>query len=632
MYGWGGAFHVHPTTANLRRDRTEDLVQDVGNGLEDGEDVEATPALLNVELAGLLPEVVGEGEEDGAVTARVGDASQGGELLDGTRDRKAVGITGVGPAGLQVDGVSLEARADAVQEGELALDEVTGILRGDLGVEEGVHVATNTVDDTAEGRAVLLPDVQGLSSRDHARVAALLEGRLARGDESGKRAGVNPAVEQGLVADDDQVDEVPLGPGGDGGDLVLRRGDAARRDVDADDESQAGRAGGSANVLEAVAVGRVDADGGEAAGLDLRDVLLDAALVLALAVRGVRRVGDTVALATVDLAVRVGRGGGGAGRDGRRARGRGRRRGGGSSGSGDGGRAGRGRASSRRDRRGGRGRGRGVRRDRDGGGGHTRGVREAGGSRAAGQAGAEGADVGVVGLGDGHGLLGLGVGAGGDGGRRGDDQDGARRHVGGDGGDGVGAGRRADVGGLADDAGHGRARGLDGRVRAGDGGAGHDDGGDTADGVGAGGHGGGRRGGDGGLLADGDGLGRDGVGARGREGGDGGGRQLGRGRGHGGHRVVRGRDRGGRGERGDGARAGDAAVARRDRTARGASGRGDSAARGRGGHSSTRGDRVGARGHGSAGGGGGRDHCAVSISSTCLPAREGTYRSGCRSR
>lgn len=503
----------------------KDLVENANDRLQDGEDSETAPALLNTELAGLLPEVVIEGEEDGAVTSLVGNGEQGSDLLDGAGDGKAVGVTTVGPTSLQVDSRRIQGRADTGQEVELLLDEATGVERADLGVEEGVNIATNNGDSTAENAAVLLPDVQRLSGGDMASVSALLEGRLGRGDESGERVDVNPTVHEGLVTDDNQVDNVPLGPLDEGINLGLSSGDAGLVDVDTDDKLQTDSLSGNTDVLEAVAVSGVDTNSVEATGLDLSNVLLDVALALALAIAGVRRVGDTVALATLDLAVVVSS----AGLSGRNALGRG--------------------GSRSRDRSRGvdRGRGRG-----DGGGGRS----------AAGQTGAEGADVGVVLVGDSHGLLGLGVGAGGERGRRGVDQDGARRDVGGDGGDGVGASGRADVGGLLYDAGHGAARGLDGGHGAGDGGGSLNDGGDTTNGVGTAGDGSRGRSADGGLAGHSDGPGRDGVGARGREGGDGGrresrgrGRARGRSRGRGGHNAhgaVGSRRDGGRDLLGDG--------------------------------------------------------------------------------
>ena len=137
-----------------------------------------------------------------------------------------------------------------------------------MGVEEGVDIGGQEVDDGAQGGGVGLEDVHGLGGGDGARVARRAEGRFGAGDESRQAARVAVAVEDGLVAHDEHFHGgvVPPGPGRDVGDLAARAGDARVGDEDAQHEFQAqgfGRVGG---VGETVAVRAVETHGGEALG------------------------------------------------------------------------------------------------------------------------------------------------------------------------------------------------------------------------------------------------------------------------------------------------------------------------------------------------------------------------------
>lgn len=381
---------------------------------------------------------------------------------DGLEDRAgaglAVAVTGRRPSGLEVD--TGLAGAEGINDIELALDEVTGLGGGGGGVEEGVDVGTDDVDGLAQGALVLLEHVEGLGGGHWAGVSGAGEDLLGGGDEGGEVLGGADTVEDGLVTDDNEDDEVPAGEGGQGGDLRLGALDAGLLDVDTDDQLEAVGLAASRHVLEAVAVGLVggvQADGGEALGCNVLEVLEDGGGVLASTGLVVRGVGDGPLVAgRAETA--------GAGRLGRRLRG-----------GGDWG-----------------GRGGGW----DGELGRGRGVRAV--------------DY-VVGLGDGGGDGGLGVGAGDHGGGDGVDEDGGLGHGGGRGRDGVRAGGGADVGGLDDDRGGHAVGGADRGDGAGHGGLGDDDGGDTAVGVGALGNRGRGRGADGGLLSHGDGRGGDGV-------------------------------------------------------------------------------------------------------------------------
>ena len=237
------------------------------------EEIDDSPALLAVEAAGRLPQVVGEGEHDALSANGRLDGCDGGRLLAGTGARGSVAASGAGPSGLEVD--ARLAGAEAVDDVQLALSEGAGLVAGDIRVEEGVDVAADDVHDGAERRGRLLPDVQGLGGGDQAGVSGAGPGALAAGDEAGELGGGAVAVEHGLVTDDDQLDQLPLSPGGDLGDLLLGTGETSVGDEDTEDHLEAGDLAGRADILERVAVGGVDADGGESLELDEGNVGVD---------------------------------------------------------------------------------------------------------------------------------------------------------------------------------------------------------------------------------------------------------------------------------------------------------------------------------------------------------------------
>ncbi len=405
----------------------------------------------------------------------------------------------MGPTGLHDESGEV---ADGLDNGELAGNEGTGILGGDVAVEVGVGVASNNVNDAAElAHAAVGPGGDDIGGGVRTRVAAGAELGLDGGDEGLELVDGAETVEDGLVGDDNELDDVPVAPGLDGGDLV---GDIGRAvvaadltDEDAEDDLETVGLAGGTDVGEGVAVGRVDTDGGEASVLDVGDIGHDIRGALAVTAGGVRSVGDSP-LATVAT---------------ERSRG----------------------LSSRLGR---------SRRSRGGGGS---------GSRGAGSDRSEGAVDNGIGL-DNGGDRRSSVGArrvGGDDRNRADG--GGVGHDNGDGSDGVGTGRGADVGGGLNDAGHGGALGLGGGVGADDGGGGLDDGRDTSNGVGTLGERGGGSSADHGSLGHDDGAGREGVraggraGLRSRRGHDGGRRR-------GGDRGRRGGGRGGLAAAGDGRR------------------------------------------------------------------------------
>ena len=249
------------------------------------------------------------------------DALHGDDLLLQARTRRAIAVALMRPAGLEIVDVGL-AIAVAGQGGKGGGDEGAGSGSGGLRVEEWVDVAADDVDDGAEGGEVVVEDVHGLGGGDGACVAGAAERGFDLRDEGGERGPAAEVVEDGLVADDDHLDlrVVAREVGRDVGDLAFGGADAGAGDVDAQHEFEAVGGGGGADVGQAVAVGGVDADGGEAFGRDGGHVGGDVGLRFAGAGRGVGAVGHAPLGAALDGS----RGAGGAGGLGAGGAGRGR--------------------------------------------------------------------------------------------------------------------------------------------------------------------------------------------------------------------------------------------------------------------------------------------------------------------
>lgn len=326
----------------------------------------------------------------------------------------------------------------------------------------------------------VLPDVQGLRGRTLAGVAGGGEGGFGAGDEGREVRGGAVAVEDGFVADDDQVNDVPLRPVGDGGDLFLGLGETAGVDEYTGDHLQAGDFAGVTDVLESGAIGAVDADGFESSGFDGGHVDHDLGFAQAGPAGSVWGVDHTPLLAAASNAASR------AGWRGRRALWCGASCDSGALG-GLGGRCGcyvdgcAGRSNVNR------------------GGGWSRGGRS------------EWAVDDIVCLGNSGHNLGLSVGAWGVRNRGWVNADGIGGDGCGDGSNRVGTGRGADIGGCQDGAGDNAGLSGNGGVWANNGRGGRDNGRDSSNGVGSSGYGGGTWSADGGGGAQSQGRGWDGV-------------------------------------------------------------------------------------------------------------------------
>ncbi|KFY34709.1 hypothetical protein V495_08121, partial [Pseudogymnoascus sp. VKM F-4514 (FW-929)] len=321
-----------------RLDGISNIINHIGNALEHTADnVEQagdTPAALAVELAKVLPVIVVVREHDRLATNSLGNGLDRNLLQDRAGAGKAVAVTSGRPSGLEVD--SGLAWAEGLNDVKLALDELAGLGGRGGRVEEGVDVGADDVNGLAQDVLVLLEHVEGLGGGDGAGVSGAGEDLLGGGDELGELLGRADAVEDGLVTDHNEDDEVPASEGGEGGDLWLGALDSGLLDVDTDDEREAVGLASSGHVLEAVAVGLVsgvEADGGEALGGDVLQVIENGVGVLALSGLVVRSVGDgplvTGGAETASVGGRLGwlrgldRGGGGGGWDWELGRGRG---------------------------------------------------------------------------------------------------------------------------------------------------------------------------------------------------------------------------------------------------------------------------------------------------------------------
>lgn len=227
------------------------------------ENASATPVLLDVELARLLPRLVLEAQEDHLGTDGVLDTLERSRLVFGAGAGGTVAATSMGPARLQH--VDVLARADTVQDIDFGLDEGAGLVGSDARVEERVQVGANDINDGAEfgSRAGVLPDGQRLGQADQTRVSSTLEsGRTASNEASELRCGA-VSVEHSLISDHDQLNQIPLCPANNVGDLSLCARDASGGDPNAENQLESVGTGSTANVLEGAAVSAVDTNRSE---------------------------------------------------------------------------------------------------------------------------------------------------------------------------------------------------------------------------------------------------------------------------------------------------------------------------------------------------------------------------------
>lgn len=277
-----------------------------------------TPVLLAVAGAIFLPLVVEHGEEDDLVAHGLLDAGDGGLLVEDGGHVDTVGVAGGWVTALEdVTGLATAGLLDNLH---LALDELAGVDGQDIGVEVGVDVGGHDIDDLAHKglNVLLLPSADDIGGRVGTRVVGKLA--LDVGDEVDQLLGGAVAVVQGLVSDSHELNEIPLAPLLESGNLSVDIGGAVGAavlaDEDTDDHLHAVLLAGVANERQGVTVGRVHAERREAGGGDGGDISVDDIGSLALAILGVvRRVGHSpqVSAATEGSSRRGGSGGRGRG-------------------------------------------------------------------------------------------------------------------------------------------------------------------------------------------------------------------------------------------------------------------------------------------------------------------------------
>ena len=183
-----------------------------------------SPTLLDTKLTRRLPQVIFKSEESDLIAQGASDPRNRRRLIARARHGRAIRRPSVRPTSLHdIRGLRI---ANLGQQVELPFDEFASARGVDGAVEERVHVASDNVDGGAERGAGFLPGDERLRGRDGAGVAGARELGLRTGDEGRKAAGVNVPVEERFVADNDQLDEIPLAPRDDVVDLWAGAGDA----------------------------------------------------------------------------------------------------------------------------------------------------------------------------------------------------------------------------------------------------------------------------------------------------------------------------------------------------------------------------------------------------------------------
>lgn len=271
------------------------------------EELANTPRALAAKLSWLLPLIVVVREENGLATKGGTDTSHGGSLLLQTWAGCTVAATSGWPSDLQVD--ALLTWAEAVDDIELVLGELTTGLGSNVTVEEWVDVGAQNVDNVAESTGVLLEDVQWLSGGDWAIVSSSAEDLLGVGNEGSKLTWRAETSEESLVTDDNKGDDVPVWERGKVINLWLSSWDTIGLDEDTNNQVEAVLLASVGNVLETVAVSLVsgvETNGRETLGLDIGKIGRDLSGTLALTINGVWSIGKSPVVSVVTESWAVG--------------------------------------------------------------------------------------------------------------------------------------------------------------------------------------------------------------------------------------------------------------------------------------------------------------------------------------
>lgn len=185
-------------------------------------------------------------------------------LLFWAWDRRSVRQARARPAGLEI--IADEARADGFHGAEGVGYEVACLGGGGGVVEEWMDVGGDDVEGGTQQVRVLGEDVDGFGGGDGACEAGFSQARSGLRDELREVLGAAVFVEDGLVADDDHLDIIPLscGPGGDFADLGLPVRKAVFGNKDSEHELEVMGFRRRSDVLETRAVRAIETNRTEA--------------------------------------------------------------------------------------------------------------------------------------------------------------------------------------------------------------------------------------------------------------------------------------------------------------------------------------------------------------------------------
>lgn len=122
-------------------------------------ELDRAPTLLTSERSRLLPVVIHKRKHNRLSSCRLGDQFYSGGLVIWAWACNSVARAYTRPSSLEIDTVF--TCAERVYNSELRGNEVTGLIGGNIRVEERVNVTSYYIHDLTEDIDILLPDVKG---------------------------------------------------------------------------------------------------------------------------------------------------------------------------------------------------------------------------------------------------------------------------------------------------------------------------------------------------------------------------------------------------------------------------------------------------------------------------------------
>ena len=206
------------------------------------------PTPLNPKLPLSLPQIIHKAKERTLATRLLPNTLNSLLLLLRSGDSHTIRTALMRPARLQIKRLALPG-THLCEISQGAGDEIPRRVGTNAGIEEGVDIGSDDIEDRAEGVGVGGEDGDGFGGSEGGGAASGAKGIFGFGDKAreGGRGGI--AVEEGFVADDDHFDAAVVAGevGGDVGDLASGAGDAGAGDEDAEDEFEVVGARGGAD-------------------------------------------------------------------------------------------------------------------------------------------------------------------------------------------------------------------------------------------------------------------------------------------------------------------------------------------------------------------------------------------------